>query len=308
MNGFIALDVGGTAIKAGVISSTGQLISPKISHYPSLSHTDLGTLLNHFSSIIVDELKKLHSSIIIQGIGMAFPGPFDYAKGISLMQNINKYDALYGIDLPKALTTKLNHCDTFKTHTVSDYTIRFENDASLYALGETVQDENLMVGRVLCLCIGTGLGSAFLEDGKLITSRWDVPPNGWVYNTPFLNSIIDDYISARGILNLHKELHGTTMSDVKSIADLALQGDSYALTTFSHFGRRLGDAIKGFIETFKPHTMVIGGQIAKSYALFESELQSSLVTCPPSVHIKLSTDSSLSTLIGVRQLFLDKLS
>nr|WP_307993241.1 ROK family protein [uncultured Niameybacter sp.] len=308
MNGFIALDVGGTAIKAGVISSTGQLISPKISHYPSLSHTDLGTLLNHFSSIIIDELNNVSSSITIQGIGMAFPGPFDYAKGISLMQNINKYDALYGIDLPGALTIKLNHCETFKTQAAPNYTIRFENDASLYALGETVQDENLMNGRVLCLCIGTGLGSAFLEDGKLITSRWDVPANGWVYDTPFLGSIIDDYISARGILNLHKELHGITMSDVKSIADLALQGDLHALTTFSHFGKRLGDAIKGFIETFKPHTIVIGGQIAKSYSLFESGLQSSLVTCPPSIHIKLSTDSSLSTLIGVRQLFLDKLS
>ena len=307
MNGFIALDVGGTSIKAGVISSTGQLISPKISHYPSLSHEDLGTILNHFTSIIIDELNNVSSSITIQGIGMAFPGPFDYAKGISLMQNINKYDALYGIDLPQALTIKLNHCEAFKTQAAQNYNIRFENDASLYALGEIVQDESLMTGKVLCLCIGTGLGSAFLEDGKLITSRGDVPPNGWVYNTPFLDSIIDDHISARGILRLHEQLHGVTMPDVKSIADLALQGDLYALTTFSHFGRRLGDAIREFLQTFKPHTVVIGGQIAKSYTLFESGLQASLATCPPSIHIKLSTDSSLSTLIGVRQLFLDKL-
>ena len=54
MNGFIALDVGGTSIKAGVISSAGHLLSPKISHYPSNSHEDLGTLLNHFTSIIID--------------------------------------------------------------------------------------------------------------------------------------------------------------------------------------------------------------------------------------------------------------
>lgn len=308
MNGFIALDVGGTSIKAGVISSEGHLISPKVSHYPSYSHEDLGTLLNHFTSIIIDELNNVSPSIAIQGIGMAFPGPFDYEKGISLMQNINKYDALYGIDLCQALTIKLNHCETFKAQAAPNCNIRFENDASLYALGETVQDKNLMKGKVLCLCIGTGLGSAFLEDGKLITSRCDVPSNGWVYDTPFLGSIIDDYISARGILDLHRELHGITMSDVKSIADLALQGDLHALTTFSHFGRRLGDAIKEFIQTFKPHTIVIGGQIAKSYSLFESGLQASLVTCPPSIHIKLSTDSSLSTLIGVRQLFLDKLS
>ncbi|MEF9959172.1 MAG: ROK family protein [Niameybacter sp.] len=305
MNGFIALDVGGTSIKSGIISDSGQLLSPKISHSPSHSLEDLGTLLNHFTSIIIDELKNVSSSITIQGIGMAFPGPFDYKNGISLMQNINKYDALYGIDLHHVLKVKLDSCEAFKAQAAPHYSIRFENDASLYALGETVQDESLMTGKVLCLCIGTGLGSAFLEDGKLITSRQDVPPNGWVYDTPFLGSIIDNHISARGILKLHEQLHGISMPDVKSIADLALQGDLYALTTFKYFGKHFGEAISSFLKTFEPHTLVIGGQIAKSYTLFESGLQASLATCPPSVHIELSPDSSLSTLIGVKQLFLD---
>lgn len=307
MNGFIALDVGGTSIKAGVISEAGHLISSKISHYPSKSNEDLGTILDHFTSIIIDEFKKIPFPITIKGIGMAFPGPFDYEKGISLMQNINKYDALYGIDLRQTLMLKLSHHEAFISQTTPHYTIRFENDASLYALGETVLDESLMSGKVLCLCIGTGLGSAFLEDGKLITSREDVPPNGWVYDTPFLGSIIDNHISARGILSLHEKLHGIQMPDVKSIADSALQGNLYALTTFEYFGKRFGEAINDFLETFNPHTLVIGGQIAKSYTLFESGLKASLATSPPSFHIKLSTDSSLSTLLGVKQLFLDTL-
>lgn len=36
---------------------------------------------------------------MIRGVGMAIPGPFDYEHGISRMQGLNKYDAIYGIPL-----------------------------------------------------------------------------------------------------------------------------------------------------------------------------------------------------------------
>ena len=303
MDTFIALDVGGTSIKTSVIAPNGTPLTPGITHYPSLAKKDKETLLNHFTTIILDKIKEAPYPIHVVGIGMAFPGPFDYEKGISLMQNINKYDSLYGLPLGEEILSRLRESEIFNKVASPTCEIKFENDASLYALGETLLNQDLMQGRVLCLCIGTGLGSAFLEDGKLITNRPDVPLNGWVYDTPFLNSIIDDYISARGILNLHEELHHVLVYDVKSIYDLALEGCPSALTTFDRFGTRFGQAITGFLRTFKPTTLVLGGQIAKSFPLFKDSLLPQLQKVAPNLTIKLSLDSSLSTLVGVTRLF-----
>jgi glucokinase len=35
----------------------------------------------------------------VTSLGIAMPGPFDYSEGVALMQNQNKYDALYGINI-----------------------------------------------------------------------------------------------------------------------------------------------------------------------------------------------------------------
>lgn len=303
MNGLIALDVGGTSIKAGMITTSGCLLTPGITHYPSLAKEDKETLLNHFTTIILKQLELMPAPIHLVGIGIAFPGPFDYKNGISLMQNINKYDSLYGLPIGTEILNRLRTYEAFTAAASPSCSIKFENDASLYALGETVLNPELMKGKVLCLCIGTGLGSAFLEDGKLLTNRCDVPQNGWVYDTPFLESIIDDYISARGILTLHKSLHQITVSDVKIIATLALQRDTAALKTFECFGTYFAEAITSFLETFKPDTLVIGGQIAKSFSLFEESFKNHLHKMHLAPTICLSTDSSLSTLVGVNRLF-----
>lgn len=254
-------------------------------------------------AIILKQLECIPSPIHLVGIGMAFPGPFDYKNGIPLMQNINKYDSLYGISIGSEILNRLRTYEAFTAAASPTCSIKFKNDASLYALGETVLHPALMKSKVLCLYIGTGLGSAFLEDGKLITNHFDVPQNGWIYDTPFLESIIDDYISARDILALHKSLHQITVSDVKIIVALALQGDTAALKTFECFGTYLAKAITYFLGTFKPDTLVIGGQIAKSFSLFEEAFNNHLHKMHLSPTICLSTDSSLSTLMSVNRLF-----
>ena len=81
---------------------------------------------------------------------MAIPGPFDYENGISRMQGLNKYDAIYGIPLEKK---SRRACGTWIS------TIFVLHDIEAFALGEAggnCRD----VDKILCVCIGTGAGSA----------------------------------------------------------------------------------------------------------------------------------------------------
>lgn len=99
--------------------------------------------------------------------GLAFPGPFDYENGIPLMQGINKYDALYGKNLR-----------TFLEQAFPAVSFRFANDADLFGLGEYHFCGEPREERVMYICIGTGLGSCFIENGALIKNRADVLPCG----------------------------------------------------------------------------------------------------------------------------------
>ncbi len=90
---------------------------------------------------------------------IAIPGPFDYARGIGLFEGVGKLDALRSVDVGALLREAL---PAF----VAD--VRFLNDAHAFALGEWVAGAACGHGRVLGLTLGTGVGSAFLADGRLV--------------------------------------------------------------------------------------------------------------------------------------------
>lgn len=83
------------------------------------------------------------------------------------MQGINKYDALYGKNLR-----------TFLEQAFPAVSFRFANDADLFGLGEYHFCGEPREERVMYICIGTGLGSCFIENGALIKNRADVLPCG----------------------------------------------------------------------------------------------------------------------------------
>ena len=53
-------------------------------------------ILAHFESIIKRQLHIIQEQKgTLRGVGIAFPGPFDYANGISLVKGLRKYDVFH---------------------------------------------------------------------------------------------------------------------------------------------------------------------------------------------------------------------
>ena len=119
---FVCLDVGGTQIKAASIDKDGHLSEP-IQYFPARSGENAETILDHFIRII----RQVSEPDAIPALRLAFPGPFDYERGICLMRGLGKYDALYGLDFGGELGRRLE---------IPRDTIRFANDAAAFALGE----------------------------------------------------------------------------------------------------------------------------------------------------------------------------
>jgi len=200
----------------------------------------------------------------IEGAELAMPGPFDYAKGISWMKHKMAY--LYGVNVSEALAARFGWKPGH---------VRFLNDAAAYLLGEVGAGAAKGVKRVVCFTLGTGVGSGFAVDGKVVTEGQGVPPGGEIWNVPYDGGIVEDQISTRALQKAYKERKGQ-VREVASIAHYATGGEAAATEVFEEFGRNLGVALKRLLADFAPDVVVLGGGIARSAYLFLPAAQATL--------------------------------
>lgn len=298
----IAFDVGGLFIKSAVLDDDGEIVPNSYAIFPSKSKETKESIIEHLVFIIKQQTNGiLDKDFEITGVGYAFPGPFDYESGISYIKGIDKFEELYEVNLRDLLINCLKQESSFHSKTSNEFQIVFDNDASLFALGEHVSGKAGGYNKSIFLTIGTGAGSAFMENGKLVRDRQDVPEYGWIYNQPFKQSIVDDYISKRGILQLANELGlSTTDNEVETLAAMGKNEDQRAKMVFQMFGEYIGKVLNPYIKSFKPDAIILGGQITKSKDLFMNGIYEALEN--KTINIECSEETSLSTFKGVANL------
>lgn len=284
---YLCLDVGGTELKAAPVDTDGTLLRP-LRHFPAKSNQDAHTLLDHFASV----LQEIHpSGQAISGIRLAFPGPFDYEAGVCLLQGLEKFDRLYGVNLRHALACRMQ---------IAPEAIRFSNDASAFALGELGFGQAKTAPRAMFICIGTGCGSAFGVDGALAPlGTPGVPACGCIYGAPFLDGRVDDYLSRRGLGKLAQAYLGTPL-DGKALAYLAQQGNPQAQLCFLAFGQQIRDALYPFLVQFHPDILCFGGQITRSASFFLKPVESACRM--QNVRLSITEDTSVRTLQGLTRI------
>jgi glucokinase len=202
--------------------------------------------------------------------GVAVPGPFDYARGVSRIRGVAKLDALYGVDLRRELASALR--------VRSPGVIRFINDANAFLLGESFAGAARGHRRAIGLTLGTGLGSAFLRDGDIIDRDPGVPPEGRLDLVPFRGGAIEDRISRRGLL----AAYGRPGADVVDMAARARAGEADAQEAFARFGALLGEFVAPWVVAFAPTALIFGGSISRSWDLFADAF---LQACPPALEL-----------------------
>ena len=256
----LALDVGGSSVKSALIES-GKHVVGGVRVDSIQSESSASEILHLLAGIIDNQLRKASG---VNKIAFAFPGPFDYEQGISLIQNQSKYDDLYGIDIGKKLREIL---------ALPTAVFLFRNDAESAIMGEAHYGAGRPYSMLLGVTLGTGLGSSFMAGGKPITEGEDVPPHGWLYSCLFENELADDVFSTRGLLARMRE-HGIHAADVASALRTI---DHNALAEiFASFGADLGSFLKPFALTFHADAVLVTGGIAETWQHFAPSLRRSL--------------------------------
>ncbi len=247
----LTFDVGGSHISAALCSGVDLRLGPVASaHYGDITTSD------GFVGLLYDlAAKAARGDPLGISATLAVPGPFDFDAGISLMRHKLVY--LYGVDLREALAARLeaDPCE-----------IRFLNDADAFLLGEVGAGAAKGFARAVGLTLGTGIGSAFAVDGRLVTTGAGVPKDGEIWNVPYENRTVEDFASTRAIAGNYSRRTGKAIS-VAEIAEAATH-DSDAQEAFAEFGHHLGLIIGTLLADFRADVVVLGGGISGSASLF----------------------------------------
>ena len=259
MNRTIALgaDIGGSHITAGLIDLESKTVIPHTTiRKRVVSNGSADDIIAVWAEVIEDAIAS--GNDIVDQIGIAMPGPFDYEKGICLIKNQNKYDNLYGLNIRALLAERLG----FK-----EQDIHFMNDAACFLKGELCCGSLGSYSKGIGLTLGTGLGTASNKDNKVVDAN--------MWNMPFKDGIAEDYISTKWFLERHKELFGTSIEGVRDLVENE-EVSKEAEILFEEFSENLASFIYEFIQVAQPEAVVIGGNISNAYPLFLDQSKKSL--------------------------------
>jgi glucokinase len=246
-----ALEIGGTHVTAGRVDITRSRLDPPGIRRFSLEAESSGEVL--LGTISSAALEVQYAGITRWGV--AVPGPFDYERGVGRFRGVSKFNALYGVDLRDRLSRDLG--------LERPERMRFLNDAQAFVLGEWWAGGARGHARAMGVTLGTGLGSGFLFDGRIVVSGPDVPPEGRLDLIRFREAPVEDLVSSRGIV----AAFGRNL-DVADIARLAREGEPRARAVFGEFGSALGEFLEPWVVRFKPSCLAFGGSITRAWDLF----------------------------------------
>jgi len=247
----LAADIGGTHITAATVDlATWTVDERTVCRHSVDSRADAGSVLSAWANALKEVLRL--SGGDIHCLGMAMPGPFDYEKGISLMKNQDKYDALYGMDVLSALQEKLG----------SGFSVRFINDAAAFLQGEVFVGNLQYHAKILGITLGTGLGSAVWQQGQ---KAFDAG----LWNTPYRESIFEEFLATRWFTGRFLELSGIREKGFRDI--LTKHGETLAFKILlAEYTAALHDFLRHFADLHGTRAFVLGGSISKAWQTIAS--------------------------------------
>lgn len=299
----LALDLGGTRVKAGLVQDD---------HVSALTITSipLGATAAALVAFLEDLCQRLLSAESVSAIGVCVKGIVDGQQGV--IRSVNEvYTSLIDYPLGSSL------------HTRFGMPIIIENDARMYALGELVAGAGKTAQNMVCLTLGTGIGSGVAINRQVLRGERGM---AGIFGGHLTVQVDGPWCSCgnRGCL---ETLIGTTA--LRHQAELACQrgptslrsgpltprhifqhaawGDLAAQQIVAHFTQGLSAGIISLIHAYDTDIVVIGGGISGAADQFLPQVRATVAeqawTFPKGrVRIDLAALGNSAALIGVAAL------
>ena len=259
---YLGIDIGGTNIKAGLVSEAGEILTRRSVPTP----TNLDELTAALQNLATD----LGRQTVIAGVGIG-------CKGI-----VNPATAVVEV-CPGAFQFLENQSlANFVRPSLPDKTPIFaDNDARAMLVGEVLFGAARGAKNVLLFTLGTGLGGAILAENKIVRgARGAAGHLGHITIEPFGKMCIcgnrgclETAFSALAIESaaLDAVYRGceTVLSECEKITtqavfEAAAAGDKIAARIIADAIETLAAGIAGLLHAFDPEIVIIGGNITSA--------------------------------------------
>ena len=249
MSKVIGVDIGGTKILSAIVDENGNTI--KTVRVPSEGKEGRDRILYHLYQTIEELISR-----DIMGIGIGTAGQVDPDTGVIVTATPNLKDWA-GTPLKDIIE------DRFNLPTYVD------NDGNVAALGEWWIGGGRGARCLLCLTIGTGIGSGIVYEGKVFRGakgvgaelgHMSIKYDGIRCNCGGIGCI-EAYASGPALMKKLQE-KGKFFETPDEIQQAAESGDRIVLEAVKEIGVLLGYAMVSFINIFNPDIILLSGGVS----------------------------------------------
>lgn len=271
---YVGIDIGGTGIKAGLISENGEVI--KKSKIPTGKTRNPNMIIDDIGKQILDLTKGYE----YQAVGVGCPGAIDSAQGIvNYSNNLYWKNVRFTEELSKFIKKP----------------IKISNDANVAALGEAKFGAGKEYHDTVLFTLGTGVGGGIVIGGKLFEGYGSmgaeighsvVCANGAAC-TCGRKGCLEAYASATALIRdtvyaMQTDFNSSMWAfcgndlnkvDGRTSFECAKQGDVTAKKIVDNYIFYLAEGITNIVNVFRSQAVILGGGVCAQGEYLTAPLQ-----------------------------------
>ena len=290
---YLGIDVGGMSVKCGLVSDDGKILAKK----------SIVTTLGDYRKTIAEIADLCRETVSaggatmddIVGVGTGIPGTV-HEGVVSFAANLNWYKVPYVAELEKLLGKP---CYA-------------GNDANCALLGEWVFGAAKGTKNVMAITIGTGIGTAFIVDGKMLLGNGSAGTEGGHVRIKERGNRCgcgrldcwEIYASTSSLLERTKELAAKEPDGITAriLAENGLsghcifnaedQGDESAKKVLDEYIDDICVGLINYVNVFRPEKIIVGGGISareRVIAPLEGKINAEAYGGSNNPHVSVST-------------------
>ena len=234
----LAIDIGGTMVKYGLVSSGGEILSTD--KIETEAEKGLENILNKIDNIFKRYKENNPVGVAVSGTGQINGIIGKVIGGNPIIPN------WIGANLVKILEEKYN------------LPAVLENDVNCVALGEKWIGAGKDLSNFICLTIGTGIGGGIILNNQLFRGENFVA--GEFGHILIKKGEFEQFASTTALIRLVKERTGKTLNG-KEIFDLEKKEIVEYQEVISEWIENLTDGLSSIVYCFNPANIILGGGV-----------------------------------------------
>ena len=261
MKQYFGIDIGGTAVKLGIVDETGKV----------LCKGEQSVNFDGYQTPVLDTVRKAAKEFLtaqaipvenLSGIGVSATGQIDSRKGI-VAGTCGNFPNYIGSPIKAALEQDFG------------LPVTVANDANCMTLGEVWVGGAQGYTDVIGVTLGTGVGGGILTGGRLLEGARGLGGELGHYRTHALDGVLctcgasgcwERYAATTALVRAAQP-RNHKWRDGRTIFESAHAGDPIILALLEDWTDEIVQGLAGLVHIFNPQLILIGGGVSAQQEL-----------------------------------------